>query len=231
MDNTAIVSVQEQKQLQLLNNGLITADRFINKNYLINISEQNIVPLDEYEKTTNSIRLFQIIKLVYDKTENINDKLISVYSALQNVDSSALLVINGNGREVRFAGSFSMPGTGSCIFPFWTPEMEKRMEKTIGQRIKECRIKKGMTQEQLAEAMFTRKSTISDYENDKIDFKISVLKKVSRVLETSVTYLTEENAVNIEDEIMQMAMVLQQIKSRELRKAAIAQVKVLAEII
>lgn len=39
------------------------------------------------------------------------------------------------------------------------------------------------------------------------------------------------NAVNIEDEIMQMAMVLQQIKSRELRKAAIAQVKVLAEII
>lgn len=89
MDNTAIVSVQEQKQLQLLNNGLITADRFINKNYLINISEQNIVPLDEYEKITNSIRLFQIIKLVYDKTENINDKLISVYSALQNVDSSA----------------------------------------------------------------------------------------------------------------------------------------------
>ena len=68
-------------------------------------------------------------------------------------------------------------------------------------------------------------------EYDKIDFKISVLKKVSRVLETSVTYLTEENAVNIEDEIMQMAMVLQQIKSRELRKAAIAQVKVLAEII
>lgn len=100
MDNTAIVSVQEQKQLQLLNNGLITADRFINKNYLINISEQNIVPLDDYEKTTNSIRLFQIIKLVYDKTENINDKLISVYSALQNVDSSALLVINGNGRAV-----------------------------------------------------------------------------------------------------------------------------------
>ena len=55
-----------------------------------------------------------------------------------------------------------MPSTGSYIYPFWTPEMEKRMEKTIGQRIKECRIRKGMTQEELAEAMFTRKSTISD---------------------------------------------------------------------
>lgn len=62
MDNTAIVSVQEQKQLQLLNNGLITADRFINKNYLINISEQNIVPLDEYEKL--------LIRFDYFKSSN-----------------------------------------------------------------------------------------------------------------------------------------------------------------
>lgn len=102
MDNSAIVSVQEQKQIQLLNSGLITADRFINKNYLINISEQQVVVLDENEKNTNAIRLFQVVKLVYDKKENINDKLISVYSALQNVDSSAILLINGDGRQVTF---------------------------------------------------------------------------------------------------------------------------------
>lgn len=41
------------------------------------------------------------------------------------------------------------------------------MEKTIGQRIKECRKNKGMTQEALAEKMLTDKSTISLYENDK----------------------------------------------------------------
>ena len=76
-----------------------------------------------------------------------------------------------------------------------------------------------------------RKQCLPERARFQIDFKISVLREVSRVLETSVTYLTEENAVNIEDEIMQMAMVLQQIKSSELRKAAIAQVKVLAEII
>lgn len=102
MDNNAIVSVQEQKQLQLLNSGLITADRFINKNYLINISEQNVVALAENEKNTSAIRLFKIVKLVYDKKENINDKLISVYSALQNVDSSAILVISGDGQQVTF---------------------------------------------------------------------------------------------------------------------------------
>lgn len=102
MENTTLSSVQEQKQLQFLNNGLITADRFINKNYLINVAEQNVVPISDLEKSTNSIRLFQIMKLVYDKTENINDKLISVYSALQNVDSSAVLVINGKNGEVTF---------------------------------------------------------------------------------------------------------------------------------
>ena len=96
------MSVNEQRQIQLLNNGLITADRFINKNYLINIAEQNVVPLNEMEKNTGAIRLFEIIKLVYDKKENVNDKLISVYSALQNVDSSALLVINGSGKEATF---------------------------------------------------------------------------------------------------------------------------------
>lgn len=102
LENTELISVQEKKQFQLLNNGLITADRFINKNYLINIAEQNVVPMSDEEKNTNLIRLFRIVKLVYDKTENVNDKLISVYSALQNVESSTLLLMNGDGKEVTF---------------------------------------------------------------------------------------------------------------------------------
>jgi len=102
MDGMQRMTVNEQKQLQVLSNGLITADKFINKNYLINIAEQNVVMLSENEKNTSAIRLFQIDKLVYDKKENVNDKLISVYSALQNVDSAALLIINGTGKEVVF---------------------------------------------------------------------------------------------------------------------------------
>ena len=49
------------------------------------------------------------------------------------------------------------------------------MEKTIGKRIRECRVKVGMTQEELAEALITKKSTVSAYENDKIDIKICLL--------------------------------------------------------
>ena len=109
-----------------------------------------------------------------------------------------------------------------------TPEMERKMEKTIGMRIRECRVKKGMTQEALADVLYAKKSTISEYENDKIDLKYSVLKEIAKALDTSVSYLSGEQDEDIDDEVMQMAIALQQIKSKELRRAAIAQVKVLA---
>lgn len=102
------------------------------------------------------------------------------------------------------------------------------MEKTIGMRIRECRVKKGMTQETLADVLYAKKSTISEYENDKIDLKFSVLKEIAKALDTSISYLSGEQDEDIDDEVMQMAIALQQIKSKELRRAAIAQVKVLA---
>ncbi len=102
------------------------------------------------------------------------------------------------------------------------------MEKTIGMRIRECRVKKGMTQEDLADVLYAKKSTISEYENDKIDLKFSVLKEIAKALDISISYLSGEQDEDIDDEVMQMAIALQQIKSKELRRAAIAQVKVLA---
>ena len=44
----------------------------------------------------------------------------------------------------------------------------------------------------------------------------------------SVSHLSGEQDEDIDDEVMQMAIALQQIKSKELRRVAIAQVKVLA---
>ena len=102
------------------------------------------------------------------------------------------------------------------------------MEKTIGMRIRECRVKKGMTQEALADVLYAKKSTISEYENDKIDLKFSVLKEIAKALDISISYLSGEQDEDIDDEVMQMTIALQQIKSKELRKVAIAQVKILA---
>ncbi len=101
------------------------------------------------------------------------------------------------------------------------------MEKTLGMRIKECRMKMGMTQDELAEALLTKKSTISAYENDKIDIKVSVLKDLSKVLCTNVSYLVDGDENDVAPEIMQVAAMLQEIQNKDLRKVAIEQMKIL----
>ena len=141
-----------------------------------------------------------------DKTEIMQD------------DISVIKVI-----VMRFAGFFL------CIVSVFAQEMRRMMGKTLGQRMKECRVKKGMTQEVLAEILYTKKSTISEYENDKIDLKYSVLKEIAKALDTTVSYLAGEQDEDME-EVLQMAIVLQQIKNKDLRKAAIEQVRVLARI-
>lgn len=95
MNNVLQIKYDEQKQAQIISDGLKTADRYINKNYLNNLSDYNVLPLDEQEKDISFLRLYKIEKLIYDKKEDANDKLISVYSALLNIDSSALLLLNG----------------------------------------------------------------------------------------------------------------------------------------
>ena len=56
----------------------------------------DLMNLTAQYRSSGSIRLFQIEKIVFDKKENVNDKLISVYSALQDVDGSALMILNGS---------------------------------------------------------------------------------------------------------------------------------------
>jgi repressor LexA len=53
----------------------------------------------------------------------------------------------------------------------------------IGQKIKEARLAKGMTQEELGEILGVQKSAIAKYENGRIvNIKRSTLKKISEVL-------------------------------------------------
>ena len=53
-----------------------------------------------------------------------------------------------------------------------------------------------MSQEELADALCTKKCTISAYETDKIDIKSSILKELAAVLHCSASYLLEGNKRN-----------------------------------
>lgn len=63
------------------------------------------------------------------------------------------------------------------------------MEMTMGMRIRECRVKMGMTQEELAGQICCKKSLISQYENDKVDIKGSIIVELAEYLGTTTGYL------------------------------------------
>lgn len=77
------------------------ADAFINKNYLMNLSNYEVVPVDPSVNGRN-IRLFKVERFTYDEKENINDKLISVYGALQEFHSEIIMIIEGNTTGITF---------------------------------------------------------------------------------------------------------------------------------
>lgn len=66
--------------------------------------------------------------------------------------------------------------------PDFAKDFESGYEEfKIGMMIKEMRLKNGMTQEQLAEKLDTKKSVISRMENHSEDVRLSTLRKVASV--------------------------------------------------
>lgn len=84
-----------------LEKGMLYADTFVNKNYLINLDRYPLVELDSAEKSDEYIRLYQIERIVYDVDENANDKLISVYSASDTEEKDHALAMKSLNQGVR----------------------------------------------------------------------------------------------------------------------------------
>ena len=104
------------------------------------------------------------------------------------------------------------------------------MEKTVGMRIRECRVKMGITQEELAAMMCTKKSTISSYELGKNDVKVGILEEMAPLLGTTVSYLDGGESCGFSPEVMQIAMLLEGMQNVERRRVAMEQVKLLAGV-
>ena len=110
--------------------------------------------------------------------------------------------------------------------------MKKIDNITMGGRIKEQRIKMGMTQEQLAEMMCTTKAAISQYENNKVDIKGSVIVEIAGILGATAGYLLN-NEVAVEDvdeQMKEMRNLFMKLSNNRMRKIAIEQLKVFSSI-
>lgn len=101
-------------------------------------------------------------------------------------------------------------------------------ENTLGQRIKAQRIKMGYTQEQLAELMCVPKSTISAYENDKVDIKGSVIIELSNNLKTTPDYLLGYGGIS--SSTMEIVNLLEGISDEKIKAMLLAQIRAVASL-
>lgn len=79
---------------------LLTANVVLNKSYLPALGDGTVVEpfgnmaCDE-DKFNRHVRFFEVDKIILNRSENARDKLVSVFNAIWNIDSSFLLLIQG----------------------------------------------------------------------------------------------------------------------------------------
>lgn len=98
-------------------------------------------------------------------------------------------------------------------------------------KVKECRLVLGMTQERMAEKLCCNKSLISQYENDKVDIKVSVIVEMVELLGTTAGYLLNgEVGCCMDEDEKRMLELMAMLKDSRRRKVALEQVKVLTYV-
>ena len=99
-------------------------------------------------------------------------------------------------------------------------------ENTMGTRIREMRKAAGMSQEQLAELLCTKKATISAYENDRIDIKSSIVLEIAKALGCTGSYLLEgKQEGDVDARIIE---ILVKLKNDQVKEIALRQLQALA---
>lgn len=72
------------------------ANQFIDKGYLESLQDYRVQSLSEHLKKHNLTRLFHIDKLVYDKNEDINEKLVSVFHSVMPFCKNVVFILKGS---------------------------------------------------------------------------------------------------------------------------------------
>ncbi len=103
---------------------------------------------------------------------------------------------------------------------------------TIGGRIKYCRIKQELSQEELAEMLFTTKQMISAYENEKVELKCNMLLDFAKSLNVSASYLLEGRVDQAPEnkQLSELMRTFLELGDAKLQAVALAQIMALAQL-
>ncbi len=101
---------------------------------------------------------------------------------------------------------------------------------TVGGRLKSKRVAAGLTQEELAELVLVRANYISGYESNRVNIPLNMLQALAKALNTSVSFLADGIESELTEEEAELLAIFNQLRTPELKKAALAQMKCLASI-
>ncbi len=79
------------------------ASEFVEKNYLAELTAHEVVPTPPHVESVTvrqHIRLFKITKIVYDRNEDISEKLISVFNTVGNLNYSLIFILDSKAEYV-----------------------------------------------------------------------------------------------------------------------------------
>lgn len=96
-----LATVREEKKL---NQSLQLVEQYLDRNHLQDLTHYEVVPLSNQLAQISiqkNIRLLQIEKIVYDKNEDITEKLVNVFNAVGSLGSALMMGIDSDGKEVR----------------------------------------------------------------------------------------------------------------------------------
>ena len=98
VENIALTNKNET-EIQKLTLSMGIAHSLVCRDYLSKMTNAEVIPLSEAEKNEQSqkkIRLFRVDSIVYDKFENINEKLNSLFCAMSMVQDCNLIMLLNN---------------------------------------------------------------------------------------------------------------------------------------
>lgn len=84
---------------------LQVVDDVILKNYITNLADMEIVPLDQFvlkSNIGNNVLFFKITEMVYEKNEFASYKFASVFNTLSSSDAAIFLILDSDGEKTDF---------------------------------------------------------------------------------------------------------------------------------
>ena len=129
LQNVGEKSITMQKLNRDYQTALCAVDDMILKNYVTDLSQMEIVPLDK-EALKNNIRdnvdFFKITEMVYEKEEEAVHKFASVFNTLALTESAVYVIINSDGVKTDF-----YMGVRASDEERTTSSLKNRGEKTL----------------------------------------------------------------------------------------------------